>query len=67
MKTDQQKLDHITKVFTIEILNNAFKDPEFYAELASRLATIIDLEIKQNLKTQKDNELMSFWPREILN
>lgn len=67
MKTDEQKLEKITHEFTLSILHNTFQDPKFYAELAGRLAVLIDLEIKQNLKTQKDSELMSLWPLEMRN
>lgn len=64
---DDRKLEIITDEFTKLILRNPFNDPKFYAELAGRLTVLIDFEIKKNLKTQKDSELMSLWPLEMRN
>lgn len=64
---DQKKLEVITSIFTKAILLYAFEDPKYYTYLAHRLATIIDLEIKENITHETNRELAQFWPNGSLN
>lgn len=67
MKTDAEKLDEITDTFAKVLIANAFQDVKVYADLALRLAVIVDFEIKQNLQTDKNIDLAEFWPVGMMN
>ena len=66
--TDPEKLEKITDGFVKLVVGNAFQHPKFYADLALRLATIVNYEIEMNLNHEKlRDELMKFWPEGSLN
>ena len=64
---DQKKLDAITDAFTKVLIANAFDDVRCYADLAERLAVLVDLEIKQNLDLEKNLAFIPYWPLGSMN
>lgn len=66
--TDPQKLEKITEDFIKSVLANSFTDKAYYADLAERLAVIINFEIQNNVNHDKvREEIMKFWPVGSLN
>lgn len=43
---DEERLEYLTSIFTINMLKYQFEDVRKYKELAQRLANLIDYEIK---------------------
>jgi len=58
---DDEKLEAITNEVMRLLIKHSFSDVSMYADLAKRIATLIDAEIKFATKNELNRELMQFW------
>jgi len=63
---DEEKLELITEAFTKALIANKFDNVKMYVTLAFRLAALMDAEILWQMKWDKDQDLMGFWPKEMM-